>query len=104
PRATPPPRPHALAVHDALPIAGVRARLSLRPTTDPPTRSTAGVRRAPDMPTPAATAARRPASGRARYSGSTATGPAPEAVRRGRSEEHTSELQSRENLGCRLRL
>src|SRR5437870_11021471 len=43
-------------------------------------------------------------SGRAQYAPPVQEGPRPEARARGRSEEHTSELQSRGHLVCRLLL
>src|SRR3712207_7912471 len=72
---------YTLSLHDALPISGRRPR-RLR---DAPERQAAPGR------------ARRPHGSRAR--------PHPRPLRsRGRSEEHTSELQSRQYLVCRLLL
>src|SRR5690606_41323293 len=86
-----PPAISTLPLHDALPICGDRAqphRLRFR---------CAGRRQRPDLPTPRVF--RRPRRGRDRRP---PLCPALRAHRR--SEEHTSELQSRENLVCRLLL
>src|SRR5690606_41793718 len=86
------PSTHTLPLHDALPISGRSPSL---PTTSAPT-------------TPIAMPITPPISeisiASARNCFCTSAGPAPTAMRRpiSRSEEHTSELQSRENLVCRL--
>src|SRR5690606_41377373 len=77
---------YTLSLHDALPISS---------------RCTA--RRRP--PPPAGSCARRTTTGPARRSSRHRPCGAPRGgCRRPRSEEHTSELQSRENLVCRLLL
>src|SRR5690606_39563940 len=74
-----PARMHALSLHDALPISGgPPGRRQPAARTRRPTRGRSG-------------ADRRPAARRTHD-------------REVRSEEHTSELQSRENLVCRLLL
>src|SRR5690606_41672358 len=88
----PPPEIYTLSLHDALPISG-RARTRAGPyhrPAPPVPRGRRGVRtRLPETAArPARPRADRPAAGDGR----------------GRSEEHTSELQSRENLVCRLLL
>src|SRR5690606_40305563 len=84
---------YSLSLHDALPISpsvGATTRSSVRPSAQPPacTRTATGPR-ARGLPMAAAA------------SGSPPTTPARQPTR---SEEHTSELQSRENLVCRLLL
>src|SRR3712207_7631761 len=83
---------YPLSLHDALPIW---------PRAPPPRAARDG--RPPGGPPPAGRAApqgtRRTACGRR---GGTAAAPAPAPGRR--SEEHTSELQSRQYLVCRLLL
>src|SRR5439155_24363050 len=75
------PQTYTLSLHDALPISGRSAKSkSRRPST---TARTARKRTASSV---SASSARR------------------SAHRRGRSEEHTSELQSRGHLVCRLLL
>src|SRR5690606_42134066 len=72
---------YALSLHDALPISAARCRCS-RPSTAPAmggSGSSSGSRGCSTTPIPGRTTTRR-------------------------SEEHTSELQSRENLVCRLLL
>src|SRR5690606_39911979 len=90
--APPPPEPHTLSLHDALPISGES------PAHDVCRPGMGGTRhRHPAVPVPG----RRSAHSwqqRADYRGQ----PYGEALFR--SEEHTSELQSRENLVCRLLL
>src|SRR5690606_40909768 len=76
---------YALSLHDALPIS--RSRLGDRER--PHGLRPRGAELPPQGPLPDADAER--AAGRSRRP-------------RGRSEEHTSELQSRENLVCRLLL
>src|SRR5947209_9827931 len=71
-----PPEIYTLSLHDALPICARRARAGSRPSS--------------------------PRSARISTDGSTTITPARETVRR--SEEHTSELQSRQYLVCRLLL
>src|SRR5438477_7115758 len=79
-----------LSLHDALPIL-LRPRHRERPQ-DP-----ADLGRGPPG---CGRGARRKASGRAAFDGQ----PSARAVLPGRSEEHTSELQSHVNLVCRLLL
>src|SRR5690606_41797360 len=93
-RDTAPPELYTLSLHDALPIlrgcACLRARRVFRSSWATTTsRSTAGVAR--EWST--STSSRRIFRQRRSSSWS-----------RTRSEEHTSELQSRENLVCRLLL
>src|SRR3712207_8219363 len=74
---------YTLSLHDALPIC----RWTRRPTCRRATRRTSGASRAASWPTPTSwTPGRR------------------RRCRRRRSEEHTSELQSRQYLVCRLLL
>src|SRR3712207_7064797 len=77
---------YTLSLHDALPISRPR---------------TATMRPAPGTSTPVVSKACTRLSGP-----STRTGPSPSssAAREARSEEHTSELQSRQYLVCRLLL
>src|SRR5690606_40198481 len=91
PELSPPDPPrtaiYALSLHDALPIFGAGIR-------GPSTRSSAG-------------SSARGRSVSSAMAGATSTRPsgrASSASARRRSEEHTSELQSRENLVCRLLL
>src|SRR5438270_5939545 len=81
---THPPTPHiyTLSLHDALPIS--RARSEREP---------------PQPPAPPSTASPPPACATAAATRSRAS-----RARGGRSEEHTSELQSQSNLVCRLLL
>src|SRR5690606_41277557 len=85
------PAIYTLSLHDALPIFGGTANSS--PSAG---GCSTWARRLPTWPVRSAPHTRpRPAfSGRARCYATTS----------GRSEEHTSELQSRENLVCRLLL
>src|SRR3712207_7545659 len=76
---------YTLSLHDALPIW--RSRWGGRSGPPPPSGSSAALRAVPAR-SPAGTACRR----------CTRRGPP------GRSEEHTSELQSRQYLVCRLLL
>src|SRR5690606_40932150 len=73
----------------------------------PPCRPRRGSRR-PPIPGSASASARKPACHRPGSGRKPAAGicnaPAPGDGGRNRSEEHTSELQSRENLVCRLLL
>src|SRR5690606_42069974 len=75
------PDTYTLSLHDALPISTT--------TSDSVSPAAASTRRMPRR------AGRRPL---------TASGPCSTAPCHPRSEEHTSELQSRENLVCRLLL
>src|SRR3712207_7889838 len=78
---------YTLSLHDALPISSPAARKGPRSRIPP---RNVHARGAPRTPSPSLR--RAPPAGRAR-------------VRRaGRSEEHTSELQSRQYLVCRLLL
>src|SRR5690606_41348111 len=95
-------RPHTLSLHDALPIS---------PTTDEAAAAAADAgrprrhgddgraRRVAAAPRRVEGGAARPVS---RQRG--AAGARSRSAARPRSEEHTSELQSRENLVCRLLL
>src|SRR5690606_41517382 len=88
-----------LSLHDALPISRSRAAGGCRaapPRSAAPPGRAAGARRSAAQP--AGRARPRPPCGPAR-GGAASAGPAT-----ARSEEHTSELQSRENLVCRLLL
>src|SRR5690606_40782844 len=88
------PETHTLSLHDALPISPT-PRPERAPRTRPPRRSAGcGVRLRPAR----ACRDRRPPPRR-----DIAFAP-PRCGRPRRSEEHTSELQSRENLVCRLLL
>src|SRR5690606_39343410 len=90
------PDTHPLSLHDALPIYPAPEG-----TPDAPAPAAgAGPARKKSAParTPAAAATRTPAAPRKRVAAPTA------ASKPARSEEHTSELQSRENLVCRLLL
>src|SRR5690606_39812918 len=99
PPPTPPTQAYTLPLHDALPILR-RARC------------VPGRRPCPAHPQPCPAAAVRPGSARTaaqRQSPHHRAGRPRDRLRRGgparaRSEEHTSELQSRENLVCRLLL
>src|SRR3712207_8975833 len=82
---------YTLSLHDALPISAPAARR--RPTAWPCTARAASAAGAP--PAAARTATR---AGTARHPIGTT------AAAAGRSEEHTSELQSRQYLVCRLLL
>src|SRR5699024_12302145 len=82
PKPTAPPAPYTLSLHDALPICFSK---------NPSQGDVPGERWSQDMITPAA--ARRETSGAAL-----------QPFRAARSEEHTSELQSRFELVCRLLL
>src|SRR5690606_40838940 len=90
-----PPEPSTLSLHDALPIWD-RRRSPPRPASAVRAPATCG-----------GAARRRAARASAGWRG---PAPAPACDRRrgcshrARSEEHTSELQSRENLVCRLLL
>src|SRR5690606_41974155 len=82
--APPPTETSPLSLHDALPISAAQLRTRLGPPTATRTRGPWGS----TAPTPS----------RFGWEGPTAP------QHRSRSEEHTSELQSRENLVCRLLL
>src|SRR3712207_7635469 len=76
---------YTLSLHDALPIsARVRNVLTARPLGPPPTTIVSVLMSAGSAPRP--------------------TGPLRPTYRPPRSEEHTSELQSRQYLVCRLLL
>src|SRR5699024_11422769 len=96
----PPTPPHSLSLHDALPISA-RCRPARRsPHLPPPPSPTAPRGPPPRPPSPGDSLHRRvdgwPTGSRPR--------PVPRRRRRPRSEEHTSELQSRFDLVCRLLL
>src|SRR5439155_27330892 len=85
------PEIYTLSLHDALPISPTRARSSRRSTGSSrpgsgPRTSPAGCSGSPARAAPTASGATSPGSSRRR------------------SEEHTSELQSRGHLVCRLLL
>src|SRR5690606_40872977 len=90
--APPPPETYTLSLHDALPIF----------TSAPASRSCfADSSSSPSVVTPARAIRKTvPASGARAIASETAR----IGVLSSRSEEHTSELQSRENLVCRLLL
>src|SRR3712207_8981780 len=87
---------YTLSLHDALPISRTRAPLPsrARPGFQPSAASTPAAR---------AVAASRAAGTRGATAGRGTAAPTREG-RCGRSEEHTSELQSRQYLVCRLLL
>src|SRR5699024_12414340 len=94
-----PPTPHiyTLSLHDALPISPSISP----PTPAAPARTSAGTRPQPTPPTARSSNSSSPPSNANSPTGgiwtaSTSTSP--------RSEEHTSELQSRFDLVCRLLL
>src|SRR5690606_42158952 len=101
---TPPPCFFTLSLHDALPISVPccpSRQLDASSTLRPSRTST----RDPEIPTPCST----PLPAAARTSRAVAScrawprvAPSPPWGSGLRSEEHTSELQSRENLVCRL--
>src|SRR5690606_41732135 len=78
-------------------------RSSDLPGRPPPPPPTTRPRRCRGWPPPAP-APRRPRRWRSAPGRRTPPGPPPPRAARHRSEEHTSELQSRENLVCRLLL
>src|SRR5690242_21264833 len=82
----PPTEPYPLSLHDALPISGSALSLGTRAGRGP--RALAGRRAGLGLPRSAGRAA----------------DPVGPAAPDGRSEEHTSELQSHVNLVCRLLL
>src|SRR5690606_41961725 len=85
-----PPPIHTLSLHDALPISPASTATWAPEPASTPAASVAA--RTPS-PHPSRTAAGCPTATRS-----------PSGSVRTRSEEHTSELQSRENLVCRLLL
>src|SRR5690606_41661560 len=91
-----PPGTYALSLHDALPICP-RARGSAARSSS----ARISACRAANRDAPRAAAPRRPQSPAPPVTFRTGTETSRPA---GRSEEHTSELQSRENLVCRLLL
>src|SRR5690606_39301640 len=102
PARTAPPELHTLSLHDALPISIVAAPVEV---------ATPAAKLPPAVTARGPAAVRSPA--RAISSAASSVTPAPltapvaamaPPVLRKRSEEHTSELQSRENLVCRLLL
>src|SRR5262249_58896808 len=93
---TPPPTTPTLPLHDALPIS----RRALRRTEARPPHP---ARKRPAAARPADTPRSR--QGRARRAeGAETPSSCPGRASEGRSEEHTSELQSLTNLVCRLLL
>src|SRR5207302_6717667 len=100
--APPLPQPHPLSLHDALPISpwpDGSPRTLAGGTSDGSRAAVVPVRRRPrTCVRTRRTGAPRALSTQCHYSGS----PVPPGGCR--SEEHTSELQSRENLVCRLLL
>src|SRR5690606_41639872 len=91
-----------LSLHDALPISGKRARYSALPGLGLLAGKHAQYSVLPDLfGSPGVVT---PPSKIAKVSGDARTGTKTPYQRRPRSEEHTSELQSRENLVCRLLL
>src|SRR5690606_42109400 len=96
PPPTAPPRSYTLSLHDALPISRERAGPRLaRSRARPRCRARRARRRCSDT--------RSSKTGRRLAARNRSSGAHTRAVDR-RSEEHTSELQSRENLVCRLLL
>src|SRR5690606_41568685 len=95
---TPPPDIYTLSLHDALPIseAGSVGPFLARSRTAYPLT-------APE-PVPAGSAARPACGAPSGAPSTTVTGMPCRSPESARSEEHTSELQSRENLVCRLLL
>src|SRR2546421_8790 len=87
---------YTLSLHDALPISAARGAARATPA------------RTARRTTPAASAGRRastaPARARRAWVRCAPAAPAAAVARAGRSEEHTSELQSRSDLVCRLLL
>src|SRR5690606_39775499 len=88
--ATHPTKIYTLSLHDALPISAPR------PRSPPPTRWR-GMTPTTGTPRPSSSSAESATSANGRST-------PPATPSRPRSEEHTSELQSRENLVCRLLL
>src|SRR5690606_41305184 len=97
-RIPPPPRPPLLPLHDALPISPAPSTSARRPSSDPKIffASSTAAEEIDAAPIPTSVSSRtRPPTFSAVWK---------RRLRIGRSEEHTSELQSRENLVCRLLL
>src|SRR5207302_8892977 len=92
--ATSPTGPYTLSLHDALPICTARPEMGGRRRGAQAARPRAAAKRA----------APRVALPQSRDDPGQAAGAGAEDQREPRSEEHTSELQSRENLVCRLLL
>src|SRR5690349_22701059 len=88
---TPPPDIYTLSLHDALPIWAPAP--PTKPRSSHPARCTVRARRCDDV-------MGRSGEGRCNLP----EHPGRHKPRRGRSEEHTSELQSRRDLVCRLLL
>src|SRR5690606_40387107 len=101
---TAPAGPYPLSLHDALPISPRSSLVSTSMAVPPPTASTAAAatrsRSLPSTLLLAVAAQVRPPA--ARMATVATAGMMTRFV--GGSEEHTSELQSRENLVCRLLL
>src|SRR5690606_42147558 len=96
--APPPPPPPPPSLHDALPISTPprsRAPCCRKSSTSSSSSTPCAPCADAQPPLPAGAAIRQPPPNRAR------AGPLRRVYR---SEEHTSELQSRENLVCRLLL
>src|SRR5690606_41188397 len=97
---SPPPDPSTLSLHDALPISA-RVNQPRPPSRACPFASDSGTK----LAAPTSSGSPPPAAAldqaAARNSSVVATS---SSARARRSEEHTSELQSRENLVCRLLL
>src|SRR5690606_40719281 len=96
-----PPSLYPLSLHDALPISpeGVVTDSTRKRLSSP---SSPSHRRTPRPSTIGTTTTCRWSMRSASRNWRTVLGPPP--IRTSRSEEHTSELQSRENLVCRLLL
>src|SRR5690606_41651294 len=100
---SPPPSLYPLSLHDALPISsvttggrpGLRLRQKWRRRNSQPGRGSGET---------ASLAGKRITKGRSPFSPGKSMTCSAAGFRYGRSEEHTSELQSRENLVCRLLL
>src|SRR5690606_40536412 len=99
----PPTTSYPLSLHDALPISCPR---SVDPHPRPARAGAGGCDRARTAAGPGVAGARAGGTGRGRLAllAAAARAGAPDLApaATGRSEEHTSELQSRENLVCRL--
>src|SRR5690606_41229609 len=93
------PEIYTLALHDALPISARGASRGSGCWSSTP-RSCGPTCTSPPVPGPA----RRTWNRRSRSSSTSPPTPRPPTSTSPRSEEHTSELQSRENLVCRLLL
>src|SRR2546430_9346925 len=79
-------------------------RSTLFPYTTLFRSSRAGLQDPPRWPAAASPPPRRPAAAATPLSRDITDTPPPPSARKGRSEEHTSELQSQSNLVCRLLL